>query len=247
MLFRSENDKDETQWRVDRFSRHLACTSCGKSYEVLNPHNYSFNSSLGWCQTCEGLGFQRGANVNLLIGDGALSLRNGAITAWPTLDAKSPFLPFAEALVKHVGFSLDTPYDQLDGKQQRAILQGTGDDFIPLTRDAKTPGIQFQYKGLFPAIDEASRVSFVYRMKLEHLVDEIPCSACHGSRLRPDAAATRFHGLTLGELCHKPLGDSLQLFEKLKLTKRDKDVIGCRRAGKHGDTVHNVDLGSSLT
>ena len=221
-----DNDKDETQWRVDRFSRHLACTSCGKSYEVLNPHNYSFNSSLGWCQTCEGLGFQRGANVNLLIGDDALSLRKGAITAWPALDAKSPFLPFAEALAKHVGFSLDTPYEQLDGKQQRAVLQGTGDDFIPLTRDAKTPSIQFQYKGLFPAIDEASRVSFVYRMKLEHLVDEIPCSACHGSRLRPDAAATRFHGLTLGELCHKPLGDSLQLFEKLKLTKRDKDVIG---------------------
>jgi excinuclease ABC subunit A len=75
-------------------------------------------------------------------------------------------------------------------------------------------------------VDEASRVSFVYRQRLDHLVDEVPCSACHGSRLRPDAAATRFAGLTLGELSAKPLGDSLALFDGLKLSKHDRQVAG---------------------
>ncbi|MFO0849143.1 MAG: excinuclease ABC subunit UvrA [Gemmataceae bacterium] len=234
-------DKDEAQWRTETFSQHLACSTCGRSYELLNPHNYSFNSPLGWCQTCEGLGFQRGANVNLLVRDGSLSLRQGAVAAWPDLGPKSAFLPLAEAVAKHVGFSLDTPFDDLEPAHRRAILQGTGEEWIPIrvgsaVRTGGAPPVRtadptpmtptFQYKGLFPAIDEASRVSFVYRARLDHLVDEVPCPACHGSRLRPDAAATRFAGLTLGEATAKPLGDALQLLDGLKLSKRDREVVG---------------------
>src|SRR5262249_10463767 len=85
---------------------------------------------------------------------------------------------------------------------------------------------RFQYKGLFPAVDEASRVSFVYRQRLEHLVDEVPCLTCHGSRLRADAAATRFAGRTLGDVCAKPLGDTLALFNGLNLSKHDRQVAG---------------------
>ncbi len=219
-------EKDETQWRVDQYSQHLACPTCGRSYEQLNPHNYSFNSPLGWCPTCEGLGFQRGANVNLLVRDGSLSLRQGAVAAWPPLERGSPFLPFAEALARHAGFSLDTPFDDLDPRHRRIILQGTGDELISLAPRPTPLAPRFQYKGLFPAIDEASRVSFVYRQRLDHVVDEVPCSACHGSRLRADAAATRFAGLTLGALCGKPLGEALRLFRELKLSKRDREVVG---------------------
>ena len=82
----------------------------------------------------------------------------------------------------------------------------------------------FSVQGLFPAIDEASRVSWVYRHKLDHLVDEVPCSACHGARIRPDAAATRFAGQTLGQLCSRPLGESLEFFRELKLSKAELKV-----------------------
>src|SRR5204863_9812055 len=94
------------------------------------------------------------------------------------------------------------------------------------TAPQEAPPLKFQYKGLFPAVDEASRVSWVYRSKLEHLVDEVPCSACHGARVRPDAAATRFAGLSLGELCAKSLGDTLAMFDTLKLAKVDRQVAG---------------------
>ncbi|MCE9562176.1 MAG: excinuclease ABC subunit UvrA, partial [Planctomycetes bacterium] len=241
-----EADKDEPKWRVEKFSQHLACEHCNLSFEPLNPHNYSFNSPLGWCPTCEGLGFQRGANQNLLIGDTALSLRKGAVTAWPSLEASSAWLPFAEALAKHVGFDVDTPYEKLTPEHQRAITQGTGEAWISLGRDAESSkrsvkrtrslrsedsasrlnGAKFQYKGLFPAIDEASRVSWVYRHRLDHLVDEVPCSACRGARIRSDAAATRFAGLRLGQLCDKPLGDTLTMFQTLGLTKTVQKVAG---------------------
>ena len=230
-------DRPEPDWRVERFSQHLACSNCGTSYEQLSPHNYSFNSPLGWCQTCEGLGFQRGANANLLIGDDRLSIRRGAITAWPSLAAGSAWLPFAEAIARHAGFDLDTPWRNLTAAQQRIVLQGSGPSSIKLMEQiaprskkkkatVETGCLSFQYKGLYPTIDEASRVSFVYRMKLEHVVDEVPCSACHGSRLRPDAAATRYLGYTLGELTHLPLAETLSRFQQLALGHRESEVVG---------------------
>ncbi|MCI0702551.1 MAG: excinuclease ABC subunit UvrA, partial [Planctomycetia bacterium] len=238
-----EADVPEEKWKVEKYSQHLACEHCNLSFEPLNPHHYSFNSPLGWCPTCEGLGFQRGANTNLLLGDTRLSLRQGAVTAWPALTPGSPWLPFTEALAKHVGFSLDTPFAKLDPAHQRAVLHGTGEAWIPLEANGRrepagrkskntsrlTPAVRpitFQYKGLFPAVDEASRVSWVYRQKLEHLVDAIPCTSCHGARTRPDAAATRFAGLTLRDLCGKPLGDTLAFFQNLKLSKTDQQVAG---------------------
>ena len=243
-----EADKDETKWRVEKFSQHLACEHCNLSFEPLNPHHYSFNSPLGWCPTCEGLGFQRGANADLLVRDGRLTVRGGAVAGWPALDPGSAWLPFAEAVARHAGFDLDTPYDDLDPAHRRAILHGTGETWLSFSRDAESSErsakkrralrsedsasrlngapIKFQYKGLFPAVDEASRVSFVYRQRLEHLVDEVPCATCRGSRLRADAAATRFAGLTLGDLTAKPLGDTLALFAGLDLTAQDRRVAG---------------------
>jgi excinuclease ABC subunit A len=234
-----DDKTEEPNWKVERYSQHFACDRCGRSFEPLNPHHFSFNSPLGWCPACEGLGIQQGANPALLIRDPHLSLRAGAIAVWPPLTKDNPFFLFAEALASNVGFSLDTPYEQLEPAHQRAILQGTGDTWIPVnpkSRSARHGGadtpvgptldFSFQYKGLFPAIDEAARISPAYRHKLDHLVSEIACSTCNGSRLRDDAAAFRFAGYTLGELCAFPLSESLALFKKLKLSKEERQVAG---------------------
>jgi excinuclease ABC subunit A len=225
-----DDTKEETAWKVERYSQHFACDRCGRSFEPLNPHHFSFNSPLGWCPTCEGLGVQQGASPAMLIRDPAASLRNGAIALWPPLTEDNPFLRFAEALARHLGLSLDTPYQELEPTQQRAILHGTGEAWIALAADGgknkKQPEPRFQYKGLLPAIDEAARVSFVYRHKLEHLVSEVPCTTCGGSRLRADAAAVRFTGHTLGALCKLPVAQTLTLFKGLDLSKSQRQVAG---------------------
>jgi excinuclease ABC subunit A len=221
LVARVDADKDESQWAVERFSQHMTCEKCGRSFEPLNPHHFSFNSPLGWCPVCEGLGVQRGANPVMLIRDPNLSLRDGAVAAWPALAADNPFTRFAEAVAAYAGFTLDTPFDKLDAVHQRAILQGTGDAWLP-----GPGGVKFQYKGLFPAVDEASRVSFTYRHRLDHLVSEVPCSACGGARLRDDAAAVRFNGLTIGQLSDLPIGRSMVMFRELKLSKQQLQVAG---------------------
>src|SRR5262249_39526256 len=195
----------EPQWRVERYSQHFACDSCGRSFEPLNPHHFSFNSPLGWCPSCEGLGSQKGANPAVLIRDPRRTLRDGAVAAWPVLTPEQPFTRFAEALARHGRFSLDEPWEALEPSQQRLLLYGTGEAWIALdkTRDepresggskprvnAKRGRTSFQYKGVMPALSEAARISFVYRHKLDYLVSDVACSTCAGSRLRdyPSAA-----------------------------------------------------------
>jgi excinuclease ABC subunit A len=225
--------RDEPSWKVEHYSQHFACDRCGRSFEPLTPHHFSFNAAVGWCPTCEGLGFQRGANPAVFLRDTRLSLRDGALAAWPPLAEDNPFTRFAEALARHFGFSLDMPYEKLEPAHQRVLLHGSGDAWIGLDdsgarsagKGALTP-LRFQYKGLLPAVDEASRVSFVYRQRLDHIVSEVPCSTCGGSRLRADAAACRFQGHTLGELCRLPLGESLAFFKGLKLDRTQKQVAG---------------------
>jgi excinuclease ABC subunit A len=243
-----DESQEETKWKVERYSQHFACDRCGRSFEPLNPHHFSFNSPLGWCPTCEGLGVQSGANPAMLIRNPKLSLREGALAAWPSLTESPEFLRFAEAIARHVGMSLDTPFEKLSPGEQRAILHGTGDAWIeidsahsagakrkqndsPLTTHHSP--LRFQYKGLFPAIDEAARVSHAYRHQLEHLVGEVRCSRCGGSRLRDDAAAMRLPmawddrpNIRLGELSDLPMGQTLTLFKSWKLSRDQKRVAG---------------------
>src|SRR5262249_23349500 len=100
-----DDTRPEPSWKVEKFSQHYACDRWGKGYEPLNPHHFSFNSPLGWCKACEGLGVQKGANPALLIRDPERSLREGALAAWPDLNDNADFLRIAEALAAHVGFS----------------------------------------------------------------------------------------------------------------------------------------------
>ena len=241
-------ERPEPQWRVVPFSQHLACERCQLSFEPLQPHHYSFNSPLGWCPSCEGLGIQRGVAAEQLGILSHRSLRQGAIPAWPSCQRpEDPWTPFAEALARYGGFDLDTPWQELMPEQQQLILYGSGNDWIPLagvpeaavnrprqhSRRQKAapqsgpPLLQhFQYKGLIPMLDEATRLVRHYRQQLQPLLREVPCLACRGSRLRADAAATRFAGLTLGELCHKTIAEAEQFFANLSLSKEQEHIAG---------------------
>src|SRR5207302_11028944 len=95
-------------------------------------HRLSSHSPRGWCPTCEGLRVQHAENSALLIRDVTRSLRDGALAAWPDLNTNKAFLRFPEALARHLGFSLDRPFDQLDAIQQRAVLHGTDEAWIEL-------------------------------------------------------------------------------------------------------------------
>ncbi|MDR3622773.1 MAG: excinuclease ABC subunit UvrA [Paludisphaera borealis] len=220
------DEDDEARWPVDRYSQHRSCDGCGRSFEELSPHHFSFNSPLGWCPVCEGLGVQHGANPAILIPDPSRSLRAGAVAVWPKLAENPLFARMIEAMAKAEAIDLDLPFDDLEGRHRRTILHGKENAWYVVPAAGREPGFSFQYKGLFPAIEEAARVSFVYRYKLQGMVDDVPCASCMGARLRDDAAAVRFESWTLDQISRWPLGQSLQFFEGLSLTADQQHIAG---------------------
>ncbi|HEX4147238.1 MAG TPA: excinuclease ABC subunit UvrA [Pirellulales bacterium] len=224
------DDVPEPRWRTEIHSQHFACDKCGRSFEPLSPHSFSFNSALGWCPACEGLGTQTGANPAALLRDPKLSLREGAVALWP--DASAPmFEAMLSALGRHASLPLDVPFDQLSVKQRRVIMHGLPDEWIEVRlggAKAKSagPAFRFQYKGLYPTLEEASRLSPALRSKWEHLVDEVDCSVCGGSRLRDDASAVRLLGRTIHELCRLPLGGLVELVGSWQLDARQRKIAG---------------------
>ncbi len=222
----------ETQWETVRHSVHLACDRCGRSFEPLSPHHFSFNSPLGWCPTCEGLGTQTGANPAALLQDPKLTLRNGAVALWPNV-ANPLSQRMLRALSAGAGLPLDVPYEQLGARHRRMIMHGCGDQWFdvfasddPTDRSPSNRLFQFQYKGLYPALEEASRLSPSLRGRLDHLIDEVECSVCSGSRLRDDASSVRFQGHTIDELCRLPLGPLQEELRQWKLAPRDRKIAG---------------------
>ncbi len=220
----------ESNWPVRSHSQHRVCESCGRSFESLTPHSFSFNSPLGWCPVCEGLGTETGANPAALIRNRQMTLRDGALLLWPNLHREvSQWM--LQSLSIGSGIPLDTPFDELDARQRRRILHGTADRWYPVYPNEKMRGkapplFQFQYKGLYPALEEAARLSPALRAKLDHLVDEVECSACGGSRVREDAGAVRFQARTIDQLCRLPLGQLQQVVDGWKLNASERKIAG---------------------
>jgi excinuclease ABC subunit A len=237
-----DTNRSEPEWEVEVHSQHFACDACGRSFEPLSPHNFSFNSSLGWCPACEGLGVQTGANPAALLRSSKATLAEGAVAIWPSVNGK--IFPFMlDALARATGIPTSVPFDQLGAKHRRLLMHGTGDRWFDVhvspagasepfaeavshQGEKARPVFRYQYKGLYPALDEASHVSPAFRSRLEHLVDEVECSLCNGSRLRDDAAAVQLRGRTIDELCRMPLGRLLAWVNDWTPDAAERQVAG---------------------
>lgn len=224
-----QEDVPEQKWETVVHSQHMACHQCGRSFEPLTPHSFSFNSPLGWCKTCEGLGVQTGANPAALLRDPKLTLAQGAIGLWPNLSIETSRAMLA-ALCVGTGIPADMPFDQLTHRQRRTLLHGSAEEWFsvlpPGAKKNAKPIFKFQFKGLYPALEEASRLSPLFRMRLEHLVDEVECSICGGSRLRDDASAVKFRGASVGDLCRLPLGILQDQILHWELDTRERKIAG---------------------
>ena len=220
-----DEEVNEKFWKVVRHSQHLACHCCGRSFETLGPHNFSFNSQLGWCRDCEGIGTQNGADPKVIIDDPELTIKAGAISIWPSLKSKMS-AAMLKAWTKGTGIPDNKPFNQLDARQRRMVFFGTGDRWFDVTDKEGNLQFSFQFKGLYPTMEEASRRSANLRTRLQSLIGEVECGSCGGSRLREDAAAVRFRKHTIDGLCRLPMEELYKTVGKWKLNQREKKIAG---------------------
>ncbi len=227
----SDKAQPEQNWKSLRFSLHLSCSCCERSFEHQTPQKFSFNSPLGWCKSCEGLGTEFGANQDLLITGPERSLRDGAVGTWPDPAANPLFAAMLEAMAITFELPLDDPWYRLTPAQQRLVLHGDDEKWVQVTAEQLrgTPGtlpFRFRYRGLYPSIEAASRLSWSHRHSLSEMAGTRDCTACGGTRLEADAAAVRIRSTTLPQLCRMPLAESLKFLNQLKLSREEKKIAG---------------------
>ena len=218
------DDIPEVHWRTVRHSQHLACDCCGRSFETLSPHSFSFNSRLGWCGDCEGLGTQVGADPKIVLKSPESTLAEGAILLWPNMESEVA-KKMMESMCRSTGIPIDVPFSQLDARHRRMVFYGTGNRWFEVEIN-KSTSFSFQFQGLYPTLDQASRLSPALRQKLQSFVGDVECGSCGGSRIRDDAAAMRFRDTVIDGVCRMPLGRLAKEIKSWKLDKREQKIAG---------------------
>ncbi len=214
-----------------RFSENFSCPECNISIDELEPRSFSFNNPQGACPACTGLGEHLEMDPELVIPNPSLSLRQGAIAVvgWGSIANPSSYAyALMSALMSKYDFNLDTPFEELPDKIKHIILYGTGKEKIKFVFSGEygTKEYEYAFEGV---LENAKRrynetSSEVARQEYESLMTSIPCQACQGRRLKPEALAVTIADKNIDELTHLSIGDLKDFFETLELTERQNKI-----------------------
>jgi len=209
------------------FSERFSCPDCNVSYPEIEPRIFSFNSPLGACPTCDGIGSQTVFDPELVIPDPFLSLAQGAIRPWAGRETFM-FRQTLEAVAEYLGIDMDAPFAELDEAARQCLLYGTGRKKVRFVYDM--PGnrrvIERPFEGVIPHLDRRYREasSDDVRETLEQYINTIPCPACRGSRLNRAARHVRIAGKSLPEIVAIPLRECRQWFASLALSDAQQTI-----------------------
>ncbi len=213
------------------FSEKFACPVSGFTISEIEPRLFSFNNPFGACPACGGLGVEQHIDAELVIPDRNVPLRKGAIAPWAR--STSPYYTQTlEALAKFYKFALDTKWKDLPKKVQDAILYGSGDDDIRFVYDDGLRSYETKkpFEGVITNLERRFREteSEWAREELQKYFTDIPCSACHGFRLKPEALAVKIAGRHIGEAAQMSVKRAGEWFTALpgELSAKHNEIAG---------------------
>lgn len=210
-----------------KFSEHHACPICGFSIDKLEPRMFSFNSPFGACPDCDGLGTKLTVDLNLVIPDDSKSLANGALVPWEPIS--SNYYPtLLKQTCKHFGISMKAPFRDLSKKDQDIILYGHSDDISYTFRQDNGVSRKrvMKFEGIVNNIERRYKESpseYTREQMKKYMVDEA-CHTCHGYRLSKEAMSVKINGQNIGEVVTLSIGEALQYFSKLELSKKQQQI-----------------------
>ncbi len=221
------------------FSSKFGCPVCSYSLAELEPRLFSFNSPVGACPACDGLGHVTVFDPERVVGFPSLSLASGAIKGWDRRNSYTHSI--LESVAKHLSFDIELPFEKLPAKAQQVVLFGSGSDEIEFTYEAETSARggkgkttrsvkrSHPFEGIIHSFERRFREtdSVAVREELSRYQAVKPCAQCQGSRLRREARHVFLqHATTDGageqgkpiyEVEHATLAAALSYFEGLKL------------------------------
>lgn len=209
------------------FSARFACPQCGHSIQELEPRLFSFNNPHGACPTCDGLGSRLFFDRSKVIQDPSLTLAEGAIRGWDRRNVY--YFQLLTAVGEHYGFRTDTPFEQLNEKQQGVILNGSGSEKISFKYLSDRGEIAMKshpFEGVLPNMLRRYREteSQTVREDLAKYQTQQPCPSCHGSRLRADARSVFIDERNIADITHMAVGSCYQYFDQLNLPGKQGEI-----------------------
>lgn len=213
--------------RSRRFSENRACPNDHPlQLEEIEPRTFSFNAPYGACPDCSGLGSHLEVDPELVVPNPELSISEGAIAPWST---KNKYLMHMVAgLGEELGFDLDTPFRKLSASQQTALLRGR--DYQVKVKFRNRWGRMRTYssgfEGAIPWImrKREETESEVMRARYEGYMRQVPCSTCHGDRLKPEVLAVKIGELNIAELTKLSISASGKYLSEVDLTGPAKKI-----------------------
>lgn len=211
------------------FSARFACPVSGFTIDEIEPRLFSFNNPFGACPACDGLGTQFFIDPIAVVPDGGLSLYKGAIAPWSR--STSPYYTQTlEALARHYGFKMSTPWNDLPETARSVILYGSGEDVVTFQYDDGLRNYKTRkaFEGVIPNLERRYREtdSSWAREEIEKYQSITDCETCGGYRLKQEALAVKLGGLHVGQVVQQSIRDAEQWFNELEkqLTDKQKQI-----------------------
>ncbi|NGP45346.1 excinuclease ABC subunit UvrA [Bacillaceae bacterium SIJ1] len=207
------------------FSENHACPICGFSVGELEPRLFSFNSPFGACPSCDGLGQKLEVDVDLIIPDRSLSLKEHAISVWePTSSQYYPEL--LKSVCDHYGIPMDAPVKELSEKEMDILLNGSGKEKIYFRYENDFGRVREQYiqfEGVLKNVERRYREtsSDYVREQMEKYMSQKACPTCKGHRLKKEALAVKINEKHIGEITKLSVNDGYAWVEQLDLTEKE--------------------------
>lgn len=210
------------------FSQNYACPDCGIAMEELSPRMFSFNSPYGKCPSCDGLGVLTKIDPDLVIPDRTKSIAEGGILPIGSAKSDSWYYEVVAAAAKHYGFSLDVPIEKLGDDVINMLLYGNnGERFkVVYDRDFGKGEAMMSLEGVINRLERRYREtkSEVMREEIEEYMSSFPCPLCKGARLKKESLSVYVGGISIAELCDKPIHEILDFLNNLKLTPKQEII-----------------------
>ncbi|TXC91032.1 excinuclease ABC subunit UvrA [Metabacillus litoralis] len=210
------------------FSEHHACPQCGFSIGELEPRMFSFNSPFGACPGCDGLGTKLEVDLDLVLPNKDLTLKQHAIAPWePTSSQYYPQM--LEAVCNHYGIDMDIPVKDLPKHMMDKILFGSDGEEIYFRYENDFGQIRenyIQFEGVVSNVERRYKEtsSDFIREQMEKYMGQQDCPTCKGHRLKKESLAVLIQGNHIGEITKLSVQDSLSFFHSLSLTKKEMTI-----------------------
>ena len=208
------------------FSAKFACLECGYSLEELEPRLFSFNSPIGACSSCDGLGVSNVFDEQKVVANPQLSLADGAIYGWGR--ANGYFYQLLVCVAKYYQFDIETPFTQLSKEHQKIVLYGSGQQKIMCIRKGMHGKIKQNkpFSGIIPHMQHRYEDGTVLSAKdqLTRYVTVKNCQSCNGNRLNTAARNVFINGHNLPTLTKKSIVQLHQFFNQLTFSGQKNEI-----------------------